>query len=264
MGLMDQFCSLVERINTPFELRKLDDGTQLALVPHGSRVETVTRHPQPKPADPWIRESRAFHESDSLARYVAKYKQADSFLVANLTARRISCTIDYHGADAAMTADHTASWTVQHSDEFADWQAFEGKYHPQSDFVQFLEENATDVLHPDAASMLDLCRDFATVENVDFKSSVRLDSGDREFRFARESQVLGSVKVPQKIRLEMPIFYGEDPVQFDALFRYRTDGGGVRMGYFFHRMQPVMDAAFKLAVTSVADGCGLDPYYGDC
>lgn len=242
------------------EVVQLEDGRQIVVKPEGFEVEDLTAY---QPTPPRIVEARAFHNGDSLARYVSRYKSADTLLVADIERRKIRALIDYHSADgSAENVDHSATWDVQHSEAFKAWSSFEGKLHEQADFIRFLEENATEIATPDPASMLELARDFDAVKSVKFKSSKRLDNGDRALQYTEETGTNGRIEIPEKVTLEMPIFYGEAAVRFQAFFRYRIREGVLGLGYEFHRMQPVLDAAFQQTVAHVAEATGLDPFYG--
>lgn len=68
--------------------------------------------------------------------------------------------------------------------------------------------------------------------------------------------------VPEQIKLRIPLFYGEEPLDVVLLFRYRMKEGGLQLGYEFHRLKPVLDAAFRSAAVRVAEASGLPAHFG--
>lgn len=251
-------------VNTPV---KLKDGREVILVPDGYE-------PHVQPVAPPIAEriiaARLFHDGNSLAAYVNRFRQPSTTMIADIAATAITVAIDYHdhnrdtagGGPVVGAVNHLARWELSKSQEFAAWSAFEGKLHAQEDFIRFLEENAMDVVLPDPAKLLDLCRDFEAIETVNFKASKRLDNGDREFVYSKSTGTAERISVPSKLTLSMPIFYGEQPIQIEALFRYRMREGGLQLGYEFHRIKPVVEAAFRSAAVRVADETGLPALFG--
>jgi uncharacterized protein YfdQ (DUF2303 family) len=233
---------------------KAENGQEQVLVPAGYSVETVSTPPEQNPI---------FEDGDSLIEYANRFDDGQRVLCASTKTGSVVIALDYHvSATDMVNRDHTAAWQMEKSEEFKAWESWEGTLHEQEDFIRFLEENSGDVVLPDAATLLDLARDFAAIKTVHFKSSKRLASGDREFEYRDETQTADRIKVPEKIILNIPIWEGEDPTEVVCLFRYRMREGALKLGYEFHRVKPVMRASFKLAVTRVAEATGLTPHYG--
>lgn len=248
---------LIDAIRSNAAPTRLRDGREVILVPDGYHVKEVAVGPV---ADRVIAK-RQFHDGNSLAAYVNRFKTPDTILVADINSRCISVAIDYHG-EAVGPVDHVATWTMLPSQEYEAWSKFEGRLHEQADFIRFMEENSLDVILPDPAKLLDLCRDFEAIKTVNFKASKRLDNGDREFTYAESTGTSDKIAVPQKLTLSMPIFYGEEAIEVVALFRYRMNDGGLKLGYEFHRIQPVIDASFRVAAARVAEAAGLSVHFG--
>lgn len=252
--------AIIEAARQQIEVKTLADGTQIAAVPREFTIQTLTKH---LPIPGRIVAAKSFHDGDSLARYAQRYKGADSLLVASIAASKVAVLLDYHGAAAPQAVDHSATWAVRYSDEFTEWSRINGKLTEQGEFIRFLEEHVGDIVSPDPASVLELAKDFSAMKSVKFQSAKRLDNGDRTLQYVEETGTKSGIQVPQKLMLSMPIYYGEEPVRFEAWFRYRIADGGLCLGYEFHRIEPVKQAAFRAAVHRVAENAGLDPFYGD-
>jgi len=245
-----------------------DDGKQVALVPDGFSVKTLS---EPVNADlpTRMKARRTFHEGESFGLYVKQYRTAGSQLIANVEGNSLTALIDYPDPSEAVNPDagipnreHVAVWPVPLSEEFKVWSAFQGKLHPQALFLEFLEENVSEIYNPDPAAILELVKDFDAIQTVKFASKKRLENGDFNLQYSSETQVKGGVSIPKKVTLEMPIYLGEERVRFDAWFRTRIEEGTLHLGLAFHRIVPVKIAAFRAAVTRVAEIAGLDPQYG--
>ena len=231
------------------------DGTEQLLVPQGYTIKGVSNPPSLNPV---------FEDGDSLISYANAFDQGVRVLCASLVAGRVAIALDYPASGTELAErHHTATWRLEKSEAFSAWEQWEGALHEQEDFIRFLEENACDVVTPDAAKLLDLARDFAAIKTVTFKSSKRLSSGDREFEYRDETQTADRIQVPEKLALSIPIWEGEEPTTIECLFRYRMREGALKLGYEFHRMKPVMRASFKLAVHRVAEQTGLTPHFGE-
>lgn len=255
--------AIIEAARVPLNVHTLADGRQIALLPQNFKAEVVSKTTPLLPIPERIVANRAFHDGDSFARYIVRHKTADSLLLADVRNGKVVALLDYHGVATPAAVDHKAGWQVPFSEEFKAWSGFVGKLHDQATFIRFVEENANDIAQPDPARMLEIARDFSVDKSVKFQSSKRLQNGDRALVYVEESNVKGTVAIPEKVTFRMPIYYGEEAIEFDAWFRYRINEGALSLGFEFHRIEPVKQAAFKAAVHRVAEAAGIDPFYGD-
>ena len=279
VAAIDQIAELARDGMLTQTIVRADGSVAEVLHPAQKLVEVSPRTKLP-PALDRIRAHRAFHDAQSFGEYVAKYKTPDSFLVADIDEGLIRATLDYHGAgegDAAgnkasaddtvltdagpSTCDHLASLALIDSDEWTIWNEAEGAMHKQGEFMLFLEQYAKDLTSPDEASILELVRDFAVTEGVEFKSAQRLDNGDRRVTYNKETQT-GDLIIPKKLILSIPLYRGEQAVTLEAHFRYRISGGALTLGFVWHRAFDVRRAAFEQAVVHAAEVSGLVPFYG--
>ena len=231
-------------------------GADFVLVPDGMRAECISEN-KPVSSNPQARNQ--FDDCESFAQYVNRHRIEGTTLIGCIDTSIITAAIDYFlPENGGASKSHWAQWKLRKSEAFKAWEEFEGSLHSQSEFLQFLEENAeTDIMSPAPAAMLDLVRDFQAVKNEDFKSSQRLDNGDRAFKFKSETNVVSAIEVPTEILLSIPIYEGESPVTITCKFRYRIDGGVLRMGFQFHRVREMLTRAFKQARDNASQAIGL-------
>lgn len=265
--------SIINAARQQAEVKTLANGSEVVVVPAGSTVQTLSKPPHaPLPTRLSVR--RVFHDGDSFARYVGRYKQPGSQLIADIDDAKVVAVIDYPDeVDAEFSAEavpvaipsreHIAEWPVRYSEAFDAWNAINAMLLPQADFLRFLEENVSEVVQPDAARILELVKDFSAVKTDKFESSKRLQNGDAALVYITETNVKQGLEVPQKLKLLMPIYHGEEAIAFEAWFRYRIQNGQLLLGIEFHRIEPIKQAAFRAAVARTFDTAGLDAFYGE-
>lgn len=265
--------SIINAARQQADVKTLANGSEVVVVPVGSTVQTLSKAPH-APLPTRLIATRVFHDGDSFARYVGRYKQTGSHLVADIDAGKVVAILDYPDeVFAGFTSDaqpgaipsreHVASWPVGYSEAFEAWNKINGKLQPQADFLRFLEENVSDVMQPEAARILELVKDFSAVKTDRFESSKRLQNGDAALVYITETNVKQGLEVPQKLKFSMPIYHGEEAHEFEAWFRYRIQSGQLLLGIEFHRIEPIKQAAFRAAVARTFDVAGLDPFYGE-
>lgn len=246
-----------------------NDGALHALVPRGfnlTKLPDATQLPQ------WPQAAVTVDDRASLVTYTNRFSDERSILVADYDVAKIQAKLDWHSNNTldSQYADlspqpclHSVTLDLRFSEEFARWNAIAGKLHDQADFARFLEENAADVQEPAAGHMIELSRDFEATVGQTYKSSTRLDNGDRRLKFESESRALNEVVIPQKFTLRIPIYNGQEPDDLTALFRWRaTPGGSVQLGFEWHRLEYQRRAHFNLIAFTAAEETGLPVIFG--
>lgn len=242
------------------------DGRHHVILAQGygtAELADDTRLP-PRPRCRVIVDDRA-----SLSAYANRFSSRASVIVADFDKGTISARLDWHPGNAAddhgaAGADsHSVTLKLRWSEEFARWNAIAGKLMDQADFARFLEENAGDVGHPEAADMIELSRDFEATVGQTYKSAVRLDNGDRRLVFETDTRAQNGVVVPQKFTLMIPIYNGEGPDGLTCLFRWRAAGDGrVMLGFEWHRVEYQRRAHFAQIAYTAAEETGLPVFMG--
>lgn len=242
------------------------DGRKYAALPRDYNLQELKDEGRlpPIPHQRLIVDDRA-----SLSTYANRFKDGRSIILADFDAGTISVHLDWHPHnqdDAFLTSGamrHSVTLKLRASEEFARWDEMEGKLHPQEEFARFLEENSTDVGYPEAATMIEISRDFEATVGQTYKSAVRLDNGDRKLKFETDTRVMNDVIIPEKFTLSIPIYNGEQPETLTALFRWRAMGGGaIGLGFQWHRVEYQRRAHFQQIAFTAADETGLPVVFG--
>jgi len=157
--------------------------------------------------------------AESLADYVNVQKLDGTALYADVDNVTIVGVINGHNSEATdMNApgwgDHRTTFQARLTPEWLAWSAMDGKMVKQAQFAEFLEDRVDDIVSPPAADLLELAKTFEATSRADFKSSVRLDSGQRQLTYvetidAKAGQT-GQLLVPEMIELGITPFEGAD------------------------------------------------------
>jgi uncharacterized protein YfdQ (DUF2303 family) len=236
------------------------DGRQHALLPDGYKLHDIT---DPHRLPPRPKGTVTVDDRASLVTYVKRHKNDHSMIFADYDAGTITTRLDWHPHNQDETFGtsgarlHTAQLKILTSEEFARWDAMEGKLHPQADFAIFLEENAADIYAPEPAFMLELARDLEGTTGQSFKSRTRLSDGSHGFKFETENKIVSEVQAPEEFKLAIPVYHGEEPEVLTAKFRWRPSAQALMMGFVWHRVEYMRRARFAQLATAVAEDTGL-------
>lgn len=270
------------------EIIKLDDGRIFAFVPRGPgmmALENITQpHALAPPLPTFVKQNVTLQDEGSLVLYANKFKNNDTLLFADIATDKIVAAIDYHNIPAnnrpgeasaipaiggdqpkAQLLAHSAVLHMPKSEEWATWTGVDGKMMPQLDFVRFLEENAPDVVEPDAADLIEACRDMQALRKVNFTSVVRTESNNAErFEYVDENKASskGAVEVPNAFKLELPVYFNGKSYLLDARLRWHLDDGVLRLGIKLLRADKLRQTVFKEIVGAISDATQLDVIYG--
>jgi uncharacterized protein YfdQ (DUF2303 family) len=206
-------------------------------------------------------------DAESFILYVSKHQLEATEIYADGARKGLVGIINAHAESDDTTdegpaghGDHRCALELVHSEEWTTWTGNDKKYMNQIEFAQFLEDNAVDVVDSpgaDPATMLEVAEHFYATPNVDFKSSVRLDSGAVQLRYeethaARAGQS-GDLEIPKQFVLGISPFVGGDPVEITARFRYRIREGHLTMSYALLNAAQIERQAFLDIVQVVRD-----------
>lgn len=238
---------------------------QVLLVPDGYRLEDVS---DPLRLPRRIRQSVSLDDAASMVAFVNRFSGPSSVLVADFTSLSVNAVIDFHGGNEGAEAgsvgacDFVAHFGLLPSEEFTRWDKMEGNLHDQAAFAEFLEENSVDMVLPEAATMVEISRDLEATTNAAFRAKTRLENGDRTFSYETETKVKGDLVVPTKFTISIPLFNGEEPEELQALFRFRPQPDGLKLGFVWHRVEYRRRSQFNLIAHRIAEETGVPVFAG--
>lgn len=243
-------------------------GARHILVPEGFRLEAAH---DPHALPPHIvKTAVVVDQRASLSAYVNRFSDVRSILIADYDAGSIKAVLDWHFDNAVVDGgsldpqprEHTCTLKLRPSEEFKRWAEMENSFHGQAEFAAFLEENAVDVIDPEPAVLIEISRDLEGTQGVTFKSSTRLENGDRSFVYETETRAKGDIKVPREFVLSIPLYDGEEPVPLRCAFRWRINGGQLQMGFIWRRVEYQRRAHFMQIATAASEETGRPVFFG--
>lgn len=199
-----------------------------------------------------------------LAQYVQRFKRETTVLFCHRPDRAVSAVIDYHGAVGPCRCEHVASWHADADADWAAWERIDGRSISQLEFVRFLEEHLHNITEPNAADVLEVCANLEAIKKVEFRSGARLSNGTRQLVYVEDTQVKGQLTVPEKLTLQLPIFYGQDPSRVEVFLRWPIEDGKLKFKIDIHRLEHVMDEAWSRVVSQAAVQLPEVPIFQGC
>jgi len=161
----------------------------------------------------------------------------------------------------AAWADHRAVLTLKATPEWTHWAGPNGQMLGQEAFAEHIETGADEVVKPSGAEMLELAQTFHAKNNVAFKQSTILASGERQFAYeetiAAKAGQTGKLTIPKEFELGIAPFEGTDKYKVIARLRYRIREGALTIGYKLDRPEVVQLAAFDDVASRIAAAADL-------
>jgi uncharacterized protein YfdQ (DUF2303 family) len=238
--------------------RGLDPGDLAhVIIPYGAEsviLDLEGHLPAPRRAKGTVH----LHDADSFAAYVNLHKSAATVVYSDALSEqpKLVAVINDDAAQATPGwRDHRAVLAPQLTRAWQRWVGLDGKLLPQQAFAEHIEDGLAEIREPDAASMLELAQTFIANNQVAFRSSRRLDSGETGLRYeetvAATAGTQGEIAIPRTLVLGIPVFEGGDPYKVEARFRYRINNGALLLGYRLNRPEDVLVDAFAHVVDQV-------------
>lgn len=237
-----------------------------ALVPKDMDVRSLKdlQYPHGMPPNR-ICAAPALHDVDSFCSYVNAYKDARTRLFANPQTNSFTAVLDYHSAGNPEFLSHKASLTLRLSEEWTIWYGNHDKLIPQLVFAEFLEDNRTDIIRPDSATMLEVARDLQAHSDVNFASKINTVNGSAQLKWDEtiSSKVgAGVIDCPETFAIRVPVFFGEQPITVEARLRFRIGDGKLKFQYKLYRPAETLSLAFDAARERVKVVAGMDVLLG--
>ena len=218
-----------------------------AVVPKGYVLQSLEEY-LPRPLR--IEQSVDLHDADSFIGYVNEFgKEGVSLIFFDGESEQFVAILDYHEKpETPNWCDHVATFKVQRSVEFKTWMDFNRKQMAQVDFARFLEENLPDIVEPQSASLLDVALTFEAKKAVEFSSGVRLQTGQIQFTYdevVRGTAQKGTIEIPEKFVLGIPIHVNGPAYRIDARLRWRLQEGKLAFWYELVRPHKYIEHALR-------------------
>jgi uncharacterized protein YfdQ (DUF2303 family) len=235
-----------------------------AVVPKGYSLESLADF-LPRPLR--IEQEVVLHDADSFIGYVNEYaKESVSLIFFNGEGEEFVAILDYHEKpETPNWCDHVARFKVRRSVEFETWMNANRKQMTQVDFARFLEENLPDIAEPNSAELLEVALTFEAKKSVEFSSGVRLGNGQIQFQYdeiVRGTAQKGSIEVPEKFVLGIPIHVNGPAYRIEVRLRWRLQEGKVVFWYEIVRPHRYIEDALKEIRQRIEQETGIGVFAG--
>lgn len=241
------------------EPKEIEPGTLYALAGAAGDVEihdTDEYAPNPRHE----KGARVVTDAASFVSYVNRHRLAGTEVYAHTGTSSVVAVIDSHEATGGFPGwqKHTVRLGLEKSKPWLAWEKADGELFDQSTFADFLDDRYLDVIEPAAGVLIDIARTFQAKTKVDFESGVREASGDVTLNYVEETTAKagqkGNIEIPARIQLALRPYIGGPIYSIWASFRYRLNGGNLRLGFRLERPENILEAAFADIVTEIRDG----------
>jgi uncharacterized protein YfdQ (DUF2303 family) len=244
------------------------------LAPEGSTLISLKDQQYPHGIPPErVIANLNMQDAASFCSYVNSFKDDRTRLFADTTLSALGflAIIDYHPAAASTDAgaaqflSHRAKFALRHSEEWKLWSGLDGKLVPQDQFAEFLEDNRSDIVTPDSATMLEVAKDLQANSSVNFASKINSQNGSATLRFDEQIDTKvtsGQIIMPESFTISVPVFFGEAPIEITARLRFRISEGKLKFQYKLYRPVEVISRAFDVARAAIASATTLEVLLG--
>lgn len=192
-----------------------------------------------------VRENIEALSVESFADYIKRFGDVDTIVKVDTGRLTFQAIIDYHsGKDDPAWCAHRANYRCQLSAEWQDWINNSNHGMSQEAFAEFLENHSASIVEPDGSEILSLVTKLNIVRKAVFGSAIRLATGELQFSYSEDNQK-GTVEIPEKIKLGLPVFKnGTSYIQWIRL-RYRLKEGVITFYYSLISPEKNVEDAFK-------------------
>jgi len=227
-----------------------------AILPEGHRLESLQQL-LPEPAR--ITRKLVMADADSFSTYVDAWKHEHSELTASQDRLVIECTLDGHAKTKPSWCAHTVQYPCPLSREWKSWISNDRKRMTQLEFAEFLEDHVNDVVEPMGAELLSLANQLQIIRKATFGSTQRLASGEVSFQYTNENET-GTVEIPERITLGIPVFHGGGPYAVNARMKYRLREAELQLWFELIEPEKYLEDAFNEVVAQIEGSTDLNAY----
>lgn len=206
-----------------------------------------------------IEAKRVVGDAESFVRYVTKHVvDGHTEVYADVPSSSVVAVLDSHDAGQGGWQKHTARLELRKTKSWEAWEKVDGVLLQQTEFAEFIEQQALDVRSPETAVLIEIAQSFQAKTSVDFEGGERLDSGQVRLEYketvtAKAGQK-GHIDIPNELELLLRPYIGGPVYVVYARFRYRLRGSQLGLGVVLTRPTEILDAAFADIVTEIRDG----------
>jgi uncharacterized protein YfdQ (DUF2303 family) len=253
-----ELVSLGKLLGKPFDLQNGE--FPFTILPNGYSIHSLEKFVFNEHNDAPERKNGnvAVLDVASFCEYYTLFSDENSRVFADETQGSFLAILDYHGArdGGPRWGKHRMAMSLRASEEWVVWSGKDAEKFNQMDFAEFIEDNAPDIITPNAATMLEVAKDLRAKTDVDFGSAIRTSNGSVQFKYSEQvkgTYGAGNIDVPEQFTISIPVHIGSERVSLTARLRYRLNAGKLVFWYNLLRASAVQREAFFIAHRTIAD-----------
>lgn len=192
---------------------------------------------------------------EAFSQYVEEHLNEDASTVwVHPTSGKVVAVLDDHHPEDPGWREWHVDLQLAFTAEWLYWVGQDRKMLSQVDFAEHIEGGLEEIAVPDGADLLEIAQTFHMTSSANFRSSIRLSTGQQQFQYDEDGQatagLTGQLAVPTQIMLVVAPFFGEEPSRINARLRFRLNSGKLTLGYMLDRPDVIVrDALEKVAET---------------
>lgn len=247
--------------------------TEFIVIPDGHQVKSLAefKYNEHAAAPERIKQTVNVVDAVSFIEYHKLFSDSNTRIFADESGLNVLAVLDYHGAGGnevggARWGSHKLNLALVFSPEWDLWSRQNNQKMEQMAFAEFLEQNARDIVEPAAAAVIDTARELEGKTEATFGASARTQSGAHSITYNETTTAKvgnNKVEVPDKFKIRVPVFFGGDKVDIEALLRYRVEGGKVKFFFTLIRPKEAVHAAFLVERAYIAKGTAAEIINGN-
>lgn len=236
------------------------DGSAYAVIPEGHKLIELPTIDTPKRPIGLVH----LRDAKSFVAFHGTQARPNSRIYATMEPAKFVAVFDDtpHYFDPITSDDqepsawrqHRADFVVPASREWLTWTGQNKKAMTQVQFAEFLLDNMPDVTAPNGGELYELSLNFEATQSGTFVATQRLQDGSHNLQWRADNSG-GTVKLPEHITLNIPVFENEVAVAMSARLRYRCKDGDLKLWYELVRPHKVLETAFREIWTRIEQGC---------
>lgn len=234
-------------------------GTPVFIVPNDMKLVTLENLVEQQLPRPYkLKQTVELLTEDSFVDYFNRYATESSTIFVDDKEGQLTAVLDYHDTpDQPAWKNHYATYKCPQTKEWGNWTKNNNNKMTQEEFALFIEENVREIFEPNGAEMMQIAATLKAKNNVDFRSSTRLDNGEVQFMYTETIQgqagVNGQLSIPEKFKLALSPFLKGTAYEIEARLRYRINPSGLQMWYTLIRPHTFADHAFTEIVARIKE-----------
>lgn len=173
-------------------------------------------------------------------------------------AMRMIAFMDFNTPEKPGNLFHVVRLTMEYSDQMDVWIKHHNQWMTQVEFAEFIEDNGTDVVQPDTATMLEIAQTLTGTVRSNFDHSERLQNGDTKLLWTKSTDATargkdGEIEIPPKFTILCPVYVGQMATQIPIRLRFRINEDGVTFKYLLPRQADLLLPQQKDVIENVQE-----------